>query len=308
MTGGKNRPDGSESRADPESSPPSSGLAGRGEGRQKRSNRGDAVSTESNEADDSTAPTTDEKSEFFFPAASAPDDATHSTGSLPGVTDDTDTTSADRADDPEDGFGPDAKTEAIIELVGDARNLLVMGPLHTPAEYDLCTNLLVPDEDAPEQLLLVTFDESPDERLNVFRGQLGSLPDTVGILNVGDATRSGSPDIVSTTGTDGIRVRNVRDATDVQRMGLTTNKYLSEWEEGETVLCFHSLTALLRAVDSESVFRFLNVLLGRVRSGDICAHYHVDPDAHDEQTLETYRPLFDETIRYREDGSVEIDR
>jgi hypothetical protein len=309
LAGGENQPNGPVTEADPGSPPSLSELAGRIEGRGERSDRDDGVSTGPNADDVPTATPTHEESEFFFPAATPPADGTQSNATPPDVPDSADATGGDQPERSEDSFGPDAKTAAILELIGDAQNLLVMGPLHTPADYDLCTDLLAAQDDPPEQLLLVTFEESPDERLNVLEGHLGSLPDSIGILNVGDATRSGSQDIVSATGTGGIRVRNVRDATDIQRIGLGINKYLSEWDEGgETVLCFHSLTALLRAVDSKSVFRFLNVLLGRVRSGNVRAHYHVDPDAHDEQTLGTYRPLFDETLRYGEDGSVEIDR
>jgi hypothetical protein len=309
MTDGENQPDKPVTQADSGSAPSLSGLAERVEGRRNRSDRGDDLSTGLNADTVPAATSAREDPEFFFPADTSPAGDTQSHATSPNLPNPTDTTDGSRTTDSDDSFGPDPKTAAIIELIGDAQNLLVTGPLHTPADYDLCTDLLTSQDDPPEQLLLVTFEESPDERLNVLEGHLGTLPDSIGILNVGDATRSASQDIVSATGTDGIRVRNVRDATDIQRIGLSINKYLSEWaDEEETVLCFHSLTALLRAVDSESVFRFLNVLLGRVRSGTIRAHYHIDPDAHDEQTLETYRPLFDETLRYGEDGSVKIDR
>jgi hypothetical protein len=273
-----------------------------------------------NGGSDSTTPRTYEDSEFFFPAGSpsgvdAPSDemspaVTESTDEMsPAVTESTDETTPDRVDESGERFGPDAKTEAILELTGDVQNLLIKGPPNSPAEYELCANLMVPRDDPPEHLFLVTFEKSPDERLNILRGNLGTLPSDIAILNVGGGTRSRSTDLVTTTGADGIAIDNLTDPTDVQRMGLTINKYLSEWEgDGETVLCFHSLTALLNAVDSKTVFRFLNVLMGRVRSGEIRAHYHIDPGAHGDQTLETYRPLFDEQLRVKEDGSVRVDR
>jgi hypothetical protein len=288
MTEGDDRSEDSSAGTETGGRPSLSGLVGRIKTGKKRSG----------ETDDAPDATTDGQED-----------------TLPQPTDTTDEPSPEDRDgpegidDPDEGFGNDAKAEAIVELVGDVRNLLLFGPLSSPAEYNVCTNLIAPGNDPPEHLLLVTFEESPDDRLNVLRGHLGSLPDSVAILNVGDATRSTSAELAQITGSSGITIDNVPNPTDIQRMGLATNKILSDWEgEGETVLCFHSLTALLEAVGSESAFRFLNVLLGRVRSGNIRAHYHMDPGAHDDQTLGTYRPLFDETIRIEEDGSISIDR
>jgi hypothetical protein len=310
MSDGENRE--SDTNPGPESSPSLSGLAERVKRNQDRKDHtmGDTLPSESDNNPEGT-PGTDEDSGFLFPADTRSGDE-QAGGTPPAVADTAGETPLDGADDtdePEERFGPDAKTEAIIELIGDTPNLLLMGPSHSPADYDLCANLLVPQDDPPENLLLVTFEKSPDERLNILEGHLGTLPDNIAMLNVGDATRSGSSDIVSTPNTEGIQVDNLSDSTDIQRMGLAINKYLSQWDgDGETALCFHSLSALLETVEPQTVFRFLNVLLGRVRSGNVRAHYHIDPVAHDDQTLETYRPLFDERIRVEEDGSVSIDR
>lgn len=311
--------DGSGNRTDPEQPPSLSQLAERVSGKQNRPapTSGGAAPSSTDGGTRATTSTVDD-SGFFFPADSSPDNDADSNESSPML----EPTGQELTDTPTDGrpdvgrddtsderFGSNAKTEAIIELIGDTQNLLLMGPSHSPADYNLCANLLVPHDNPPENLLLVTFEKSPDERLNMLEGHLGTLPDNIAMVNVGDATRSGSSEMVSTPGTGGIQIDNLSDSTDVQRMGLTINKHLSQWDDGgETALCFHSLSALLDIVEPKTVFRFLNVLLGRVRSGDIRAHYHIDPEAHDEQTLETYRPLFDERIRVEEDGSVSLDR
>jgi len=306
---------------DAHASPSLSALAERIRARRDRPARDpdDGALREGTDATD--LPTTADvfgESEFFFPAADrtpkAGSEPARSTGFDPdATTHDAEATAFGERDDDHpgeseaDAFGNDAKAEAIVELLGDARNLLLSGPLSRPADYGLCTNLIAGTDGPPDHLLMVSFRESPDERLDVLRGHLGTLPDDVAMLNVGDATREGSQEAVHTTGGGDITVETVSDATDVQRIGLAVNKRLSEWD-GEAVLCFHSLTDLLGAVDSESAFRFCNVLLGRVQAGDVRAHYHIDPDAHDGELLATYRPLFDETLRFEEDGSVRIDR
>ncbi|MFB6228708.1 MAG: hypothetical protein ABEH88_09140 [Halobacteriales archaeon] len=304
-------PQDTDTQADPGTTPSLSGLADRVQRSQDRDSHAseDSVPVGSNGGSGPATAKTYEDSEFFFPAASPSDGAVQPEETPPAVTESIDGTALDRADESDGRLGPDAKTEAIIELTGDVQNLLLIRPPHSPADHEICANLLMPRDDPPEHLLLVTFEKSPDERLNILRGHLGTLPDSIAMLNVGDATRSGSTEIVTTTEDEGISVDNVSDSTDVQRLCLTINKHLSRWDgDGETAVCFNSLTALLDAVDSETVFRFLNVLLGRVRSGEVRAHYHMDHGTHDHQTLETYRPLFDEQLRVEEDGSVQIDR
>lgn len=211
---------------------------------------------------------------------------------------------------PTEGFGPDPKTEAIIEVLGDAANVLLLGPLLSPTDYDLCTNLSQSLPADPDNLLLVTLTESPDERLHVLRGYMDPLPERTAVLNVGDSTRSGSRETISTGDDSAITIENISDPTDLMRIGIAMSKQLSEWADagGETAVCFHSLTALLQfAPDQKTVFRFVNVLRGRVQSVGAHAHYHMDRGAHDDQTLATFRPLFDEVLTFEEDGTVHVE-
>ncbi len=331
MPGGDDDAEESQSTADSESTPSLSSLAGRIRGDEDPPDEGsEDESTTVDSSDDASPIGLDGHgdADFFFPGEKHPGKADTDGETRSSAEEQADTTARDntavpgsdnergagRPENAADGrasrFSGDAKVEAIIELVGDMNNLLLLGPILEPADHGLCANLLVPGEDVPDHLLLVTFDQSPDERVNVLRDHLESLSDDVAILNVGDATRSPPPGTVNRTNESGeINVTSVPDPTDIQRIGLRINKYLSEWaDEDEVMLCFHSLTSLLRAVESETVFRFLNILLGRVRSGDVRAHYHMDPDEHDDQTLETYRSLFDEVLRFEDDGTVRIDR
>lgn len=208
-----------------------------------------------------------------------------------------------------EAFGVDPRTEAILEVLGKPRNLLLLGPLLSPTDYDLCTKLTQALPDHPDNLLLVTLTESPDERLQVLRGYFDELPKRTAVLNVGDSTRSGSRETISTDHGDAISIENISDPTDLMRIGIAMSKQLSEWadEGGETAVCFHSLTALLQfAEDPKTVFRFVNVLRGRVRSAGAYAHYHMDGGAHDERTIATFRPLFDEVLTFEEDGSIHV--
>jgi hypothetical protein len=105
-------------------------------------------------------------------------------------------------------------------------------------------------------------------------------------------------------------IETISNATKIQRLGITINQYVAEWEstDGDTLVCFHSLSSLLQAVgDNQRVFRFLNTLFGRIQSANAYAHYHMDPDAHDQETISTFRPMFDEVVTFDEEGSLQID-
>lgn len=207
-------------------------------------------------------------------------------------------------------YSTDTRTEAIVELVGEASNVLLLGPLLGPADYDLCTGLSAAQPGGTDNLLLVTLTESPDERLAVFQGYLDSLPRRTVVLNVGDSTRSESTGTLS-TGEDGsVTVETISDPTDLMRIGIATSKLLSTWEEtgGRTAVCFHSLTALLQyAEDPKVVFRFVHTLLGRLDSAGASAHFHMDSNAHEPQLVGTFRPIFDEVLTFEADGTVNVE-
>lgn len=207
---------------------------------------------------------------------------------------------------PADEFNFAAETEAILGLVEDATNVLLLGELLRPEEYDVCTKLL--GAETPANLLLVTLSQSPEDRLNVCRGFLGELPGETVVVSVGDPSASETPARIPVDGDD-VTVETIPDPSDLMRIGITISRKLSEFENNDvpTAVCFHSLTALLQFVgDRQAVFRFLHTLRGRVRAADARAHYHLDDGAHDREVVSLLRPLFDVTLRIDDDGTVSI--
>ena len=214
------------------------------------------------------------------------------------------------AERPIDEWGTDPKTEAIIEVIGDASNLLLLGPLLTPTDHDLCTRLTTALPDDLDNLLLVTLTESPDERLSVYQGYLDELPQRTAILSVGDSTQSGSKETVHIENGGEVTIETISDPSDLMRIGITISRILSGWgtDGGNTAVCFHSLTALLQfAPDQKAVFRFVHVLRGRIQAAGVHAHFHMEDGAHDPQTVSTFRQLFDEVLAFEEDGSLHVD-
>lgn len=208
-------------------------------------------------------------------------------------------------------FDEDPKSEAILEVIGDVPNVLLMGPLLGPADYDACTRLIDAVPEASDRLLLVTISQTADERLNVIRGYLGDLPEETVVLEVGGSGRTGTRESVATEAEGSITIETISDPTDLRRIGIVSSRYLSNWadEDHDAVLCLHSITALLQFTDDPRfLFRFLHVLGQKVRQYGATAHYHLDDGAHAGDLVERFRPLFDEVLAFREDGSLSVVR
>jgi 2C-methyl-D-erythritol 2,4-cyclodiphosphate synthase len=97
-----------------------------------------------------------------------------------------------------------------------------------------------------------------------------------------------------------ISTTTVSEPGDLTGIGIKMNKALSAWEDDDarTHVCFDSLTTLLQYVDTRRAFQYLHVTTKRVESAGAIAHYHIDPEAHDEQTLATIESLFSDVFEY----------
>ena len=164
---------------------------------------------------------------------------------------------------------------------------------------DGCAALLGHQTAPGDDLVLVSFVESADERLEA----VASLPGTdrgVTLVCMGEQTRSVTSDTTTVSTPLGeATVTAIPDAADLFRLGVHVSRAL-EGAEGRPALCLHSLSTLVALVDLQRVFRFLHVLARRVRDADGRAHYHLDPGAVDEQTYATLRSLFDVVLRYQD--------
>jgi hypothetical protein len=63
----------------------------------------------------------------------------------------------------------------------------------------------------------------------------------------------------------------------------------------------HSLSTLLMYSNLQTVFRFLHVFTGRIQSVGALGLFAIDSTAHDEQTMNTLKQLFDGVITTSED-------
>lgn len=178
-------------------------------------------------------------------------------------------------------------------------NVLLLAPAETETDVDACLHLLGNPDSESTHVLSLGYSAPPEHTTRaVRRAGLDSTSDTTFVC-IGDTTRSAGSAAFSPSSTspNATTVQVVEDPADLAGIGIAVNDWLDRWDDGhQTVICFHSLTALLDHVDVQSAFRFLHVLTGRVATADACAHYHLDPSAHDEQAVRTLSMLFDEIV------------
>ncbi len=198
------------------------------------------------------------------------------------------------------------ETTSPSKRLNGAANILVLEPSFGSTTRGVCMDLLT-DEDPPSATVLgITYRQSPSEWIDDWEAHTETAPAQGMVLSVGDWTAS---TVSSGRGPDTVdrwSVEVIENASDLTGLGIELSEFLENAHEAETVdrprLCFDSLTALLQYADLKRVFRFLHVVTGRVKSANGVGHYHLDPDAHDEQTLATIKGLFDAVVEVDETG------
>lgn len=224
--------------------------------------------------------------------------------------DTTDETALSIGDEHEEASLLDNNRSRELDRIADDSSVLVLGPRDHPISDAICSRFLV-GESGPRDVLFVTFEGPPSDRIELCNSADGWEGGEIGIVKIGRKSRDSATSSETTTSPGGgsITVRHVAKPGDLSKLGIVISQLLSKLERTprETILCFDSLSALHTQTGTKTLFRFLNTLQGRLRSAGAVGHYHMDPDLHDEIVIETLRPLFDSIVRYSADGELEIE-
>lgn len=214
----------------------------------------------------------------------------------------------------EQGDGTPSTVAALDEVLGrpelrDASDVLVLGPMRRSLDDDVCRSFLCAGDGGPQNLLVVSLTLSARNRLEALRELGDDRPPTVTIVSATEEFRASTTETAGEEGEpDTVTVETVADPSDLTRLGLTISGAIAPWRDDgrHTRVCFHSLTALLQYADPQRTFRFLHILQQRLAAVDAVTHYHMDADAHDEQTVATLRTLFDAVVEVSPDGDATL--
>lgn len=206
-------------------------------------------------------------------------------------------------------------TEDVVDQLRGAHNVLVQAPSLERAGSEACTRLLSVASPSSTDVLSVTFNRSPDDRLEEWRALDGPHDAAnLGFVVVGDQLRSaaasGPSSAPATPEPGGPTVVSVSSPGDLTGIGLRLGDLLEGWADDDhrLVVCFDSLTTFLQYADLRSVFTFLHVLAGRVTDAGGLAHYHLDPAAHDDATVHALLELVDASVALDDDGRWRVSR
>lgn len=196
--------------------------------------------------------------------------------------------------------------ELLSSQIGEARTILLLGAaLQAPVD-PVCIDLVT--ESQPDAILWITVTRSVDDKLRSWQERTeADLPDQVGVVDVGGQTHFGRSS-ESVLDDHSVQVETVSDPRDLTGLGIAVNTVLGKWADTDTqpVVCFDSITPLLQYSDLQRLFRFLHALSQHVAEHSGVIHYHLDPTAHDQETINTLLQLIDTAVEVGPDGDIEF--
>ncbi|MFC5367653.1 DUF7504 family protein [Salinirubrum litoreum] len=184
------------------------------------------------------------------------------------------------------------------------RNVLLLSESLDSTSRDTGFALLTPAETAATRVLVISYLDTPADWLDRWADRVGDLPTAVRLVTVGEMA-AGDDDWQSAA-TGNVEVTRA-SPTDLTGVGIAVSDTLSAWAETDdrVVVCVDSVTTMLQYAPLATVFRFLHTICRRFASVEALAHFHLDPTAHDDQTVARLTQLFDSLVRV-EDGDVTL--
>lgn len=179
---------------------------------------------------------------------------------------------------------------AIADELDAAKNVLMLSPSMSPKAGDVHHDLLARQSISKENVLVLTF-QRPRRWLRRWSAQASDRPNELGIISLNEtwtAPPRSSEDVTVVS----------EKPTDLTGVGISVTDFLKRWDDADeqTVVCFDSVTELLQFADRATIYRFLRIVTRRFDAIDAFAHFHMDPDAHDPETVATLKPPFDAVV------------
>jgi KaiC/GvpD/RAD55 family RecA-like ATPase len=195
-------------------------------------------------------------------------------------------------------LGPDLDAE-----VPPGTNVLVSGPPMS-GKRSLSLDILASGTKQGEGSIIVTTKDGADRVLRDFESRTPYEDRPVAVVDC--VTRQqGVGDV-----RDDDRIKYTSSPVDMTGIGIKLSEFLQAFYQNQGIernrVMVHSLSTLLMYADLQTVFRFLHVFTGRIQSVDGLGVFAIDDSAHDDQTMNTLKQLFDGIITTQEDGPPSV--
>ena len=195
-------------------------------------------------------------------------------------------------------LGPDLDSE-----VQPGTNILVSGPPMS-GKRSLCLDILASGTQKGEGSIIVTTKDGADRVLRDFESRTPYEDRPVAIVDC--VTRQQGMGEAR----DDDRIKYTSSPVDMTGIGIKLSEFLQAFYQNRGIeknrVMLHSLSTLLMYADLQTVFRFLHVFTGRIQSVDGLGVFAIDDSAHDDQTMNTLKQLFDGIVTTQEDGPPSV--
>jgi KaiC/GvpD/RAD55 family RecA-like ATPase len=192
---------------------------------------------------------------------------------------------------------------ALDEAVQPGTNILLSGPPLT-GKRTLGFDILAGGLERGEGAVVVSTKDSADRVIKQFDTRVDNGTDNFAVIDC-VTKQQGISDI-----RDDELVKYASSPVDMTGIGIKFSEVLEEFYQTRGIdhnrVMLHSLSTLLMYSDLQTVFRFLHVFTGRVQSIDGFGLFSIDSTAHDDQTMNTLKQLFDGIITTHEDGEPTV--
>ncbi len=186
--------------------------------------------------------------------------------------------------------------------VAPGMNLLITGPPMT-GKRRVALDVLAEGSKSGEGSIVVTTKDSAEKILTEFGNRVHSEDVHVGIVDC-VSKQQGVSNLE-----DDRRVKYASSPVDMTGIGIKLSEFIEEFHGTRSIennrILLHSVSTLLMYSDLQTVFRFLHVFTGRVQSAEALGVYVIDSTAHDDQTMNTLKQLFDGVLEVDTDDDGE---
>jgi KaiC/GvpD/RAD55 family RecA-like ATPase len=208
---------------------------------------------------------------------------------------------SERSEESKKAFMYDFGTEFGDTSLSAGTNVLVSGPPLT-GKRRLALELLAHGNENGQGAVVVTTRDSADRVLNDFE-KLVSDPEAADIGIVDCVTKHQGR---SAQDTDVVKYASSPE--DMTGIGIKFSEFVEEFRvarglDGIRVMV-DSLSTLLMYSDVQTVFRFMHVFTSRIESADALGLHVIESTAHDTETINTLKQLYDGVIDVDDEETV----
>ncbi|NIB99203.1 hypothetical protein [Halobacterium sp. R2-5] len=189
----------------------------------------------------------------------------------------------------------------LVSEFDDGTNLLLSGPAMS-GKRDLLLSLLARGDADGDGAVIVTSRDPAEEIAAEYADAVGGDPGFLRVLDCVSAQSGGATDADDT--------HYVSSPGDLTGMGIEFSEVArgaADAGVGRLRVGFDSLSPILMYVDLQRLFRFLHVFTSQIQSQGWLGVFSVDPESHDDKTVNTISQLFDGVVDVRaNDGVSEV--